>query len=227
MENNCPGIEPQPIVSNLDGKLSQAPLPLAIRCAIFNKMWNLNWTEMECCSSEDELAAYFRYYEAQCVGLTRGRGCFVVQNHKHLLKIVGYIQNPNVSYDSIVNLVRLDHPGVDDSLISVSIFIAARIWLMLEIGEIKYSVTPGQRPILWQSGTLKQRVRDHFKPSSDSTDMIKLPKTFNAMQLNKVSGIKIVWTNNLADHLRMRDDDTKVTIFHQASFLRRHRDGKL
>ena len=38
-------------------------------------------------------------------------------------------------------------------------------------------------------------------------------------------GRKVEWTNNLADHLLMRDDDTKVPVFHQASFLRCHRDG--
>jgi hypothetical protein len=34
-----------------------------------------------------------------------------------------------------------------------------------------------------------------------------------------------VWTSNLADHLLMRDDDTKVILFHHACFLRKHRDG--
>jgi hypothetical protein len=34
-----------------------------------------------------------------------------------------------------------------------------------------------------------------------------------------MAGLEIVWTDNLADHLRLTDDDTKVHIFHHASFL--------
>ena len=34
-----------------------------------------------------------------------------------------------------------------------------------------------------------------------------------------IAGIQITWTSNLADHLQMRDDDTRVANFNYASFL--------
>jgi hypothetical protein len=48
---------------------------------------------------------------------------------------------------------------------------------------------------------------------------IKLEKQFNALNLQRIGGIRISWTDNLADHLRMMDDDKTVAVFYHASFL--------
>ena len=48
---------------------------------------------------------------------------------------------------------------------------------------------------------------------------IKLEKQFNALNLHRIAGIRIFWTDNLADHLRMMNDDKTVAIFYHASFL--------
>ncbi|KAF8854411.1 hypothetical protein BDZ45DRAFT_597067 [Acephala macrosclerotiorum] len=59
------------------------------------------------------------------------------------------------------------------------------------------------------------------------TEQVKLEKIFNARNLEQIGGIKIRWTSNLADHLRMRDDDTAVELFHYVSFLRCHQKSGL
>ncbi len=49
---------------------------------------------------------------------------------------------------------------------------------------------------------------------------VKLEKIFSALNLGRIAGMEIQFTNNLADHLRvMSEDDKKVAIFHNASFL--------
>jgi hypothetical protein len=48
---------------------------------------------------------------------------------------------------------------------------------------------------------------------------IKLEKQFNALNLQRIAGIRISWTDNLADHLRMMDGDKTVAVFYHASFL--------
>ena len=52
------------------------------------------------------------------------------------------------------------------------------------------------------------------------TDHVKLERLFNARTIERIAGIKITWTSNLADHLRLLDDDTGVVIFHNA-FLKK------
>jgi hypothetical protein len=49
---------------------------------------------------------------------------------------------------------------------------------------------------------------------------IKLEKQFNALNLQRIAGIRISWTDNLTDHLRMMDDDKTVAVFYHASFLK-------
>lgn len=49
-------------------------------------------------------------------------------------------------------------------------------------------------------------------------------RTFNARQLTRVTGFKIIWTSNLLDHLLVQDDDEKlkIHIFHHVKILENH-----
>lgn len=213
--------------SNLDCKLCHSPLSQATRRAIFTRLWILDRTEARTLYSEVDHTAYFRYYEAQCSNLTRGRVFLRGQNQDYLLTIIEYLQNSDTEYQSVVDHLLRDNPQLDQSLIRPSIFTAARLWSMLHIGQEEQAVTPGQKPVEWEDGTLKNCIQECFEFDSDVSDPVKLPRSFNAMALDEIGNIQIVWTNNLADHLLMRSDDTKVTIFHHAYFLRRHKEGKL
>ncbi len=221
-----PGAATTTICSNLDWKLYRMPLPPATRRAIFNQMWNL---KPESHFPEGEHSAYFRYYEAQCNGLTRpmGRALLREQNQEYLLNIIGHLQNSDTEYQSLVDLLLREYPQLDRSLVCPSVFIAARLWSMLNIGVEEQALTPGQNPVDWKEGKLKQCVQQCFECDSEVPNVVKLSKNFNAMSLEQIGNIQIVWTSNLADHLSMRDDDTKVIIFHHASFLRQHKDGNL
>ena len=213
--------------SSLDCKLYHSPIPQATRRAIFTRFWVLNQRVGGSCFLKGDHTAYFRYYEAQCSSLIRGKVSLRNQNQEYLLKIIEYLQNSDLEYRSIVDSLLRDYPQLDHSLVRPSIFTAARLWSMLHIGEEEQAVTPGQKPIEWEDGTLKKCIQQCFEIDSDVLDSVKLPKSFNAMALAEIGNIQIVWTNNLADHLLMRNDDTKVTIFHHADFLRRHGEGKL
>ncbi|KAK3318179.1 hypothetical protein B0H66DRAFT_575154 [Apodospora peruviana] len=50
-------------------------------------------------------------------------------------------------------------------------------------------------------------------------DNAKLGRLFTASNLNRIGGINIRWTTNLADHLRLTDNDHAVFTFQGASFL--------
>jgi len=143
------------------------------------------------------------------------------------MKIIKYVQAKNATFSSIMDSVSLNFPNIDTEMIRVAIFTAARLWLTLYIGESQFSLSPGQLPIMWDSDTLRKCVRSYFKPHCILTDAVSLEKNFNAVKLDAVGNIQVVWTNNLADHLLMINDDTKVAVFHHATFLRNHREKKL
>ncbi|KAH8593924.1 hypothetical protein B0O99DRAFT_515010 [Bisporella sp. PMI_857] len=56
-----------------------------------------------------------------------------------------------------------------------------------------------------------------FAPNHAHKHVIMLDKKFNAFNIERKAGIKIIWTNNLEDHLCLKDEDTRLAIFHHAS----------
>jgi hypothetical protein len=91
---------------------------------------------------------------------------------------------------------------------------AASSWLMVKTSNWK----PDQ--------TLKDFVSNELLQTSMQTDKVKLPRTFNARNLSRLAGIEVHWTYNLADHLRMINDESQVSIFHFASLLEWNKSSK-
>ncbi|KAK0752898.1 hypothetical protein B0T18DRAFT_312886 [Schizothecium vesticola] len=85
----------------------------------------------------------------------------------------------------------------------------------------------GGRHLEWRDGSLGDFVRVYFSPVPVlGHERIKFEKTFNALSLNRIAGLEIQWTDNLADHLRLVNDDQAVRVFHHATFLR-NQDQKI
>ena len=165
------------------------------------------------------LEAYFRdWFEEQCDAAT---GQVSVQTYREILRIISFLQD-NLSRAEIVN--KLHVQCGDEDLVAASIDLAARIWLTLSIGTLPNSLSPGTS-VAWNDGRLSSTVHSLWSLPQLS-DSIKLPKSFNAANIEKIAGIKIEWTCNLVDHPRLEDDDTKVLIYHQMSFLELHQQNR-
>ncbi|KAF4978536.1 hypothetical protein FDECE_18199 [Fusarium decemcellulare] len=105
--------------------------------------------------------------------------------------------------------------GIDNT-----INLCASLLVMTEIGQSHIGLS-GQTPVRWESRSLEAALAEHFTPQKTLTvDNTKLGKLFTGRNLSRISGIKIIWTTNLADHLRLTDDDQAVFVFHCTSFLR-------
>lgn len=104
-------------------------------------------------------------------------------------------------------------------LLNGSIDLTARLISMMDIGTLQYGFS-GRKGLVWNQGSLKDFVHDHFNHPVMLRQDVKLEKVFNARNLDRIVGIKVEWTDNLADHLRMMDDESRVAIFHHASFLK-------
>lgn len=100
---------------------------------------------------------------------------------------------------------------------------AAGVITPVNIGTVPNEVTK-RRHLKWSSGTLRSLVAEYFNESPGLTlEHLRLPKAFDAWSLRKVGGIKIRFTDNLADHLLLVEDDTVVLVFHHVSYLK-HQD---
>jgi len=104
-----------------------------------------------------------------------------------------------------------------------SLNLAVRLLLMVKIGAIKYQFHT-RRCLGWNEGSPRDFISEKLgkEPILDFND-IKVPKAFNGWSIEKVGGIKICFDNNLADHLLLVEDDSKVLVFPYVSFLESQR----
>ncbi len=207
----------------LNGLLASTPVSQRSRQAIIERIFNVDLTSGRA-SSINPLEAYFSdWYEEQC---DAAAGHVSVQTHEEILNIILLLQDNSLNRsDILTKLQSCGRQRGDEANLDASVDLAARLWLTLSVGSLQQSVTPGSI-IAWTNGKLADTVNGVLCPKSQLSDSVKFPKFFNAANLEKIAGIEIVWTSNLADHLCLKEDDTKVMLYHQASFLELHKASK-
>jgi hypothetical protein len=183
-----------------------APANAQAKCEIVNHLWGVNAEPEKFDNGELNFDSYFQYYTYQCNLARTGAGSpFPSKTHQDITAIAKSLSG--------------DMPREVTTQNPASIDLAARLLLMMEIGDLEHGFI-GQGELDWNIGTLKEFVHRYFtKPDTPSTEYVKLEKRFNARNLERVAGFNVIWTNNLADHLRMTEDD-RVAIFHHATFLK-------
>ncbi|TVY85451.1 hypothetical protein LSUE1_G000134 [Lachnellula suecica] len=116
-----------------------------------------------------------------------------------------------------------------EEILSDSINLATRLLLMMptdgSVSSRRYVTVSGETKLSLRDGTVKDTLNEEMKAQIFLEERVKLEKIFNARNLQRIGGIKIRWTTNFADHLRMREDDTAVEVFHYASFLQFHQNS--
>lgn len=212
-------------MSSIDGSLHNQP-SIPTQNQILRSFWNVGLAPNVRGQSRINSSSYFSYYVAECCHALHDQGRHVsVRTHQDILWIVPGL-NQNHQRDSVMTKLRDEvWPGDlwTEDQIEGSIDLVARLLTMTDIGQLPFGFS-GRKSLEWTDQGLKDFLASHFmEPHALGHDGIKLEKTFNARTLFKIAGIEILWTNNLADHLRLMDDDRKVAVFHYASFLEYNR----
>ena len=167
------------------------------------------------------LDAYFGYYDNQCrlIALYDDGNYASVGSHQDIIDIVRDLRN-NLKRDDIRR--RLARNSVNESeadQIDASINLALRALLMIEFGSLPHAFSGHIQPD-WREGTLREFLYNYFSQAPIlSHEGVKLPPDFTARNLSRLAGVEVVWTDNIADHLRVTDGDKKVAVFHHALFL--------
>lgn len=204
------------------------------------------------CEAKDSyFEAFFGRYTSICESASnRNRGIEIV-NHWQMANIVTLLRHRDLHKQALIEkclgilggTIHLNGHNHDDNqavpLGIVLIELAASIWLMMSIGEFPGNISYDE-PIPWEmyeivdEGTDYEAVHEDvhvslgaildriFSINTSLENRVKLPQTFTAAHLEQIGGIEIVWTSNLADHLLLKEDDTKLMLFHQVSVLQLH-----
>jgi hypothetical protein len=138
-----------------------------------------------------------------------------IRQHKQRNQAISYISTLSGNTDSIASQATLN--------------IVARLILMIEVGCIEkpsgFMHQTGPRPLpLWDGNSLESLTKKAFPISYQQVcNNMTMTPDFNAWGLENVAGIKIEFTDNLADHLRLTNNNTQLYIFHHVAFLESQR----
>lgn len=209
----------------LQKALNISPIDFHTRRAITESFWppkNLSSYQQ----GTLDWGPYFEYYDRQCRAALIDRGRLVMaKTHQDVFDLIrcfdDHASREVIRENLRLKLSTLGRPNENHSL-DGAIDLAARLYLMVNIAADTRTISEQTR-VAWTTGSLKQCIEGHFQEQSILSDVgVRLEPKFTAVNLESVAGIRIVPTDNLADHLRLMDRDDTVAVFCNVSFLRRH-----
>ena len=214
--------------------LSQPLRSLSLRHYFLFNVFDLQPFELHTATistTDDAYESFFNRYSLLCkLAANKSREVESI-THWHLVEIITLLKRHDTTRGDVVVTIMQDPVVAHSQILARTLVdLAAGVWLMLSIskypGDISYD-----EPLIWKDyeilgteqnssqGLIFKGVSHHY----NSTDLVKLPQTFTAAHLEQIGGIQVIWTSNLADHLLLKDDDTKLMLFHQVSILQLHK----
>lgn len=177
--------------------------------------------------TEDDIRSmqpYFQYYSTQCRQFLLDGGLHVsVSTHNHMVHLASIVHQ-NRTRDGILQCYApsSSDKAADTEAGSCAINLCARLLLMIAVGEPPNGL-PGPNTIHWEGGTLADFAESCFGAQARlNPENAQISKMLTMLNLQKIGGMEIEWTQNLADHLRLIDDDRKILVFSCLSFLKFH-----
>jgi hypothetical protein len=211
----------------LDAPLLALSLDEVAKETIRAAFWGPNCQSHKVGPARIDLQSYWLHYQKRCHHTLHGYSCGLdAKTHGDIVEIARLLRR-GMHRDDITSKLQgisTEERCSPDSL-GASIDLTASLLLMTDFGTLDNAFS-GRTQLTWTIGSLAQAVQAHFsEPPALSLEKVKLEKRFNIESLRRIARIEIVWTDNLADHLRLTNDDTRVHIFHHASFLRCQNEG--
>jgi len=221
----------------------QKPVTTQARVAIVQHLWPYRGTLP---SKRLHLAwdAYFEFYTRECTAVLRGRlpKQYVI-NHRDVLRIIHLLEETDEKEENrnalceklkrskiarmMTTMRSSTGPSyivrVRETLDDLTV-LSTRILTMTPVGQATSSQKLHPTCILpWNTGSLQNAVHGYFNQPPDipleaKDDIIGVSLTF--FNIERVSGIKVIPTDNLLDHLLLVDEDRKLCVFHHASFVK-------
>lgn len=203
----------------LSQDLLEVPFSPALKSELLKALFGCKLTVSDFVQNPSLFSGYFEFYSELC--LHASSQICGIRNHRGLVEVVHLLQNPEETRETIQEKLRKElfplNSTNNEVMLGHTIDLAARLSLMTFVGYFHFDA--GQRTVLWKERDLRTLLEEEFTASKLPVQHVKLEKLFTARNIEQIGGIGIDWTRNLADHLRLQEDDTKVSIFHHASFL--------
>lgn len=186
---------------------------------LLKQLWGRNATDLS------SSGPYLSFLSETCSQALVGRGqhC-ALRTYGDIVRIARSVKEPFAYQDVVLDIPRPDGNGNrinSADAASVAVRVVGGLLSMMKTGDIRYEFS-GHHKLDWSSGTIHDCIRTWLRAPQLADEGIRLERGFNAVNFKRYAGLNIVWTNNLAEHLCLRNNDQEVFIFHHATFLKNH-----
>lgn len=163
--------------------------------------------------------AYFKYYNRMCSLYTKVKP-LSNKSHREIIDIVNHLKN-DMTRPNLRKLICASNILPDLETADILIDLAVDLLTMSASRFVPSKHSKHYAKLQWEHGPLRDYLLEFFTVTPNlSNKSVRMRKKFNARMFVAYTGIRIIFTSNLADHLRLTTDDRSLTIFHYASFLK-------
>ena len=185
---------------------------------------------------EDDYTAFIGYIGREFSKLRGHQHKFASNTLDTTLELIEFIRTTSDQpQTAVLQKARERFQGVDEAAVLRSLELAARLWLTINLHSSSIAVGPIQPSVgavEWpQCLSLNDTVRKAFtylgrvrETASDENELSGYRNlAFTAASLNKRSGIRFFWTDNLTDHLYFDKQRRTLTVYQHKICLLNHR----
>jgi len=216
---------------SLQDSVTSSTETIELQTTIIRNLWKHN-TQAPSWDSKN-WNAFFSYYTDECKSALEDQGDNVtIRTHQDILSIAKQLETgwtkESICKELLAYYAQRTQTRSDTELaqmIEGSIRLAVRLVAMVDIGPVSPRCIQGYTPLDWADDRQNLRIflGEYFTPKASVADFLKFGALFNALNLERYAGLKIHWTDNLNNHLRLVNEDTVLCIFHHVTFLRSSR----
>jgi hypothetical protein len=203
------------------------------KCVLINTLWpHLHMTEQD--YIEEDYTAFFDFIGRILQSLHPHASKFVIQDLDGLLSIVSKLRaSLAVTRKELTADLKRDYLNTSDASITRSMELVGRFWLGINLRSNSISVgawSPRDTCIDWQDEqTLDEEIVNSFEQKAAQVlyDDSPLDESFTAANLKFICRLKLRWTDNLIDHLRLEGPRGKrsLSIYrHKISLINHQKD---
>ncbi|KAL6707080.1 hypothetical protein ACN47E_004832 [Coniothyrium glycines] len=215
----------------LDSALHK-PTTAVTREEIILALWYGNATNKPSIN-ESSWSAYFAYYLRECEAALANPEEISIKTHRDLLEAAHHLQHDSTEDDIKRKLQRsITHQCSstgEKRIMDGSIRLAVRILTMVNIGLLHTEVS-GQLIVQWHHGSLQEAIHEHFNSQAEIDTEFEhaiFGSEITCRNIEHMTNIQVVPTDNLADHMRLVESGKKLCMFRHIAFLNMLKDSKL
>jgi hypothetical protein len=177
---------------------------------------------------DEQFNSLFSFVQLQFQSAAKYKDFHAAQTVDRIFTILSTLRsNPKATRLALLDRLQSDFLNCDGASILRSMELCLRIWLTLNVASPKIAIGPVQAPVSriewFDDMSLDQLVLTQFKPSKLGPRN-RLDDSLTAANLVRSCDIHLMWTSNLADHLKF-DRRTRVLKVYQHKICLFHHLG--